>query len=50
MKQPLAFKPALKFMELNFAIGYDVANAARRPTWNSGDFFGELFTSARASR
>jgi hypothetical protein len=50
MKQPLAFKPALKFMRLNFAIGYDVANAARRPSWNTGDFFGDLFTSARASR
>jgi hypothetical protein len=48
MNQPLDFKPAVKLMKLNFAIGYDVANAAHRPTWNSGDFFGDLFAKGRA--
>jgi len=48
MKQPLDFKPAVKFMKLNFAIGYDVANAPQRPTWNRGDFFGDLFARRRA--
>jgi len=48
MNQPLDFKAAVKLMKLNFAIGYDVANAAHRPTWNSGDFFGDLFAKGRA--
>jgi len=44
MQQPLDLKGAVKFMKLNFAVGYDVASGPRRPTWNRGDFFGELFS------
>jgi len=34
---------AVQFMQVNFLIGYDVAQEAKRPTWSSGDFFGETF-------
>jgi Peptidase family M28 len=47
MNQPLVFEAAVKFMKLNIAIGYDVANAPQRPTWNQGDFFGELYAGRR---
>jgi len=30
-----------KYVQLNFLIGYLVAQAPSRPTWNPGDFFGE---------
>jgi hypothetical protein len=50
MKQPLELEPAVKFTKLNFAMGDDVANAPRRPTWSPGDFLGELFARAHASR
>lgn len=30
-------------VRLNFLIGYLVANTTERPSWNTGDFFGERF-------
>ncbi|WP_236943298.1 M28 family peptidase [Hymenobacter sp. PAMC 26628] len=32
-----------KYAQLNFLVGYQVAQAAARPTWNQGDFFGARF-------
>ncbi|HET9505733.1 MAG TPA: M28 family peptidase [Hymenobacter sp.] len=32
-----------QYARLNFLIGYQVAQAARRPSWNKGDFFGARF-------
>ncbi len=32
-----------KYAQLNFLIGYQVAQAAERPRWNQGDFFGARF-------
>ena len=49
MSQPLVYEAAVKFMKLNIAIGYDIANAPERPTWNPGDFFGELYAGKRAA-
>ena len=37
------FDAAATYVRLNFLIGWQVANAAGRPTWNKGDFFGETF-------
>ncbi|KAA9327278.1 M28 family peptidase [Hymenobacter busanensis] len=34
------FEAGKKYVQLNFLIGYQVANAPQRPTWKSGDFFG----------
>ena len=49
MQQPLNFDATIQFMQLNFMAGYEVANAASRPTWVAGDFFGELFGKPRAA-
>lgn len=35
------FDAGRKYAQLNFLIGYEVANAEQRPTWNPGNFFGE---------
>jgi Zn-dependent M28 family amino/carboxypeptidase len=32
-----------KYAQLNFLVGYQVAQAAQRPSWNKGDFFGTRF-------
>jgi len=32
-----------QYARLNFLIGYQVAQAVRRPSWNKGDFFGGRF-------
>ncbi len=32
-----------QYARLNFLIGYQVAQAVRRPAWNKGDFFGRRF-------
>ncbi|TGE26056.1 M28 family peptidase [Hymenobacter aquaticus] len=37
------FEAGKKYVQLNFLIGYQVAQAEARPTWNPGDFFGVWF-------
>lgn len=41
--QPFDFNAAVKYTQLNFLVGYEVAEQTQRPTWNPGDFFGEKF-------
>ncbi|RAK62915.1 M28 family peptidase [Hymenobacter edaphi] len=41
------FEAGVKYVQLNFLIGYQVANDPPRPTWNKGDFFGGRFGGAR---
>lgn len=43
MNQPLNFDAAVQFMQVNFLVGYDIAQDPQRPTWKPGDFFGETF-------
>jgi len=43
MDQPFDFKAAAMHVKTNFLIGYLVANDPKRPTWNTGDFFGGKF-------
>jgi len=45
MTQPLNFDAARKCTQINLAVGYEVAEAADRPHWNSGDTFGKLFAN-----
>ncbi|MBC3539360.1 M28 family peptidase [Rufibacter sediminis] len=34
------FEAGKRYVQLNFLISYQVAQAAQRPTWNANDFFG----------
>ena len=44
MQQPgLRFDEAVTFAKFNFLLGYLVAQDAKRPAWNPGNFFGERY-------
>jgi hypothetical protein len=43
MNQPLDFDAAIEFMQVDFLVGYDIAQEPQRPSWKPGDFFGETF-------
>lgn len=43
VEQHFDFDSGVKGAQLNFLIGYEVAQQKDRPTWNSGDFFGTVF-------
>ena len=47
LNQPLDFGPAAAFAQLDFLIGYQVAQDDERPRWKPGDFFGEKFGGSR---
>ena len=40
---PIMYDVAAKFAELNYRIAKEIANAGDVPSWNEGDFFGDLF-------
>jgi hypothetical protein len=43
MSQHFDFEASVEFMQINFLVGYNVAQAPERPTWNRNDFFGNAF-------
>jgi Zn-dependent M28 family amino/carboxypeptidase len=43
MNQDFDFDAAATHVKINFLTGYLVANDPKRPTWNTGDFFGGKF-------
>jgi Zn-dependent M28 family amino/carboxypeptidase len=47
MGQPMHFESGAKFIRMQFVLGHEVANAASRPSWNRGDFFGDTFAKRR---
>ncbi|MGO4261366.1 M28 family peptidase [Lysobacter sp. TAB13] len=44
--QPIQYADAARLARLNARIGQRIADAAQRPRWNAGDFFGERFGGA----
>ena len=47
--QPIQYEDAARLARLNARIGTLVGNAAARPQWNKGDFFGDRFAPAAGS-
>ena len=43
LSRPVDWDSAVRFTRANARIGYAIANDDARPTWNEGDFFGEMF-------
>ncbi|HKD81144.1 MAG TPA: M28 family metallopeptidase [Candidatus Angelobacter sp.] len=43
MNQPMDLNASIQFMQIDFLVGYDIAQEPQRPTWKAGDFFGESF-------
>ena len=42
---PIRYDAGAKFAYVNYLILTAIANEAERPTWNEGDFFGDLFAA-----
>jgi peptidase M28-like protein len=49
MSQPLDWDAAVEFVQIDFLVGFDVANQPDRPTWNKNDFFGTTFAARQAA-
>jgi hypothetical protein len=47
LSQPFDWAAGAKFGDFALRMTLDIANAAKRPTWNDGDFFGERFKPAK---
>ena len=43
MSQPMDLDASVEFMQVDFLVGYDIAQDPQRPWWKPGDFFGETF-------
>jgi len=43
LNQPINYEAGARFALVNYEIARELADAPARPTWNKGDFFGNLF-------
>ena len=43
LSQPIDYQAAARFALVNYEIARELADAPARPSWNKGDFFGNLF-------
>ncbi len=43
LSRPIDWEAALRFTRANARIGWAIANDDARPTWNVGDFYGDLY-------
>lgn len=43
LTQPINYAAGAKFAAINYEITRELADAAKAPSWNKGDFFGTLF-------
>lgn len=43
LSQSMDFQAGADFARLNLLVAWHVADSEKRPTWNSGDYFGDLF-------
>lgn len=42
---PIDFEAGAKFAQINYLIAQNIANAANRPAWNVGDYFGQKYAA-----
>lgn len=43
LTQPIMWDQAVRFVDANYRIAREIADADARPVWNKGDYFGALF-------
>jgi hypothetical protein len=48
LSQPILWDQGVRFVATNYAIARAVADAAQRPTWNKGDYFGTTYNGPMA--
>jgi hypothetical protein len=47
LSQHIDYASGARYAQTNFLLGLAVANAAARPAWKAGDFFGEKFVAGK---
>lgn len=48
LSQPIQWEEGVRFVDVNYRIARDIADAPTRPVWNKGDYFGTLFNGPMA--
>jgi Zn-dependent M28 family amino/carboxypeptidase len=43
LAQPIQWEQGVRFVDVNYRIAREIADAPARPVWNKGDYFGTLF-------
>ncbi|WP_081645203.1 M28 family peptidase [Sphingomonas phyllosphaerae] len=43
LTQPILWDQGVRFVDANYRIAREIADASQRPMWNKGDYFGTLF-------
>ena len=49
-QQPILWDQGLRFVDVNYRIARDVADAPERPVWNKGDYFGTTYKGVMAAK
>ena len=44
-QQPILWDQGVRFVDVNYRIAREIVDGDARPTWNRGDYFGELYRS-----
>ena len=47
-QQPILWDQGIRFVDVNYRIARDVADAPERPVWNKGDYFGTTYRGTMA--
>lgn len=48
LSQPILWEQGVRFVDVNYRIAREIADAPTRPVWNKGDYFGTLFKGPTA--
>lgn len=48
LSQPIQWQEGVRFVDVNYRIAREIADAPTRPVWNKGDYFGTLFKGPMA--
>ncbi|OWK28948.1 M28 family metallopeptidase [Sphingomonas mucosissima] len=48
LSQPIEWEEGVRFVDVNYRIARNIGDAATRPVWNKGDYFGTLFKGPMA--
>ncbi|WBH15381.1 M28 family metallopeptidase [Sphingomonas radiodurans] len=48
LSQPIRWEEGVRFVDVNYRIAREIADAPTRPVWNKGDYFGTLFNGPMA--
>jgi Zn-dependent M28 family amino/carboxypeptidase len=50
LSQPILWDQGVRFVDVNYRIAREIADAPERPVWNKGDYFGTLYKGPMAAK